>query len=207
MAFCSLLIVANIMAVKLVSVGPFVVPVAVVAYPFTFLVTDTISEIFGRRVATRVIWLGFAMNILVVLLIYLGKIVPPASFWEGQQAYETILGSVPRIVLASMVAYLASQHHDVIAFHFWRRLTKGRFLWLRNNASTVVSQGVDTGLFIPIAFAGQVPTNTLLSMMAGQYIIKLVIAVFDTPLCYALVWLLKRRGSADTLTPAHAPFE
>lgn len=194
MAFGTLLIVANVMAVKLISVGSFVVPVAVIAYPLTFLVTDTISEIFGRKTATRVVWLGFLMNIVMVLLIYIGKIIPPVSFWGGQEAYETIFGSVPRIVLASMAAYLVSQHHDVFAFHFWRNVTKARFLWLRNNASTMVSQGIDTVLFISIAFVGTVPTNVLLNMIVGQYLIKLAIAVADTPVCYALVGLIRRKS-------------
>ncbi len=111
----------------------------------------------------------------------------------NQEAYDTILGSVPRIVLASMVAYLVSQHHDVWAFHFWRNITKGKFLWLRNNASTMVSQGIDTVLFISIAFIGTVPTNVLLSMLVGQYVMKLVIALLDTPLCYILVGLIRSR--------------
>jgi len=202
MAFSTLLIVANIMAVKLISFGAFVVQVDVDANPLTFLVTDTISEIYGRRVATKVVWLGFIMNILMVILIYVGKIIPAVSFWEGQEAYNTILGSVPRIVLASMVAYLASQHHDVFAFHFWRRLTKARFLWLRNNASTMVSQGLDTVLFISIAFAGTVPTNILLNMIVGQYLTKLVIAALDTPFCYMRVALIKNKREVSRLSPA-----
>lgn len=193
MAFATLLVVANIIAGKLISIGMWVVPVAVIAYPLTFLVTDTIAELYGRRIATRIVWAGFAVNVLMVALVYVGKIIPPVSFWEGQDAYNTILGAVPRIVLASMLAYLASQHHDVFAFHFWKRLTKGRFLWLRNNASTMVSQGIDTALFITIAFIGVVPTNVLLNMIVGQYVIKLGIAVADTPVCYALVKLIRRK--------------
>lgn len=194
MAFATLLVVANIIAGKLISIGMWVVPVAVIAYPLTFLITDTIAELYGRRIATRIVWAGFAVNVLMVALVYVGKIIPPASFWEGQDAYNRILGSVPRIVLASMLAYLASQHHDVFAFHFWKNLTKGRFLWLRNNASTMVSQGIDTILFITIAFIGVVPTDVLLNMIVGQYVIKLGIALVDTPICYALVGLLRRKG-------------
>ena len=205
MAFATLLVVANIIAGKLISIGMWVVPVAVIAYPLTFLVTDTIAELYGRRIATRIVWVGFAVNVLMVALVYVGKIIPPASFWEGQDAYNTILGSVPRIVLASMLAYLASQHHDVFAFHFWKRLTKGRFLWLRNNASTMVSQGIDTALFITIAFIGVVPTNVLLNMIVGQYVIKLGIAMVDTPICYALVGLIRRRSGTLEQTLEEAP--
>ncbi|HEY87084.1 MAG TPA: queuosine precursor transporter [Dehalococcoidia bacterium] len=185
------LLVANIIAVKLVSIGGWVVPAGVIAYPLTFLFTDVISELYGRRIASRVVWVGFGANLLMVMLVFGGRLLPPAPFWDGQPAYESILGMVPRIVLASMAAYLISQHHDVFAFHFWRRKTKARFLWLRNNASTMVSQGLDTGLFITIAFWGTVPTGILLNMLLTQYVIKLAIAVCDTPFCYLLVALLK----------------
>lgn len=196
--FATLLVVANIIAGKLISLGGWVVPVAVIAYPITFLLTDTITELYGRRIATRIVWLGFGASLLMVLLIYVGKVIPPASFWEGQEAYDTILGAVPRIVLASMVAYLVSQNHDIFAFHFWGKVTKGRFLWLRNNASTVISQGFDTLLFISIAFAGTVPTNVLLNMMATQYVIKLCIAIVDTPFCYALIGLIRKYSTRQT---------
>ena len=191
--FATCLLVANIIAVKLVAVGGWIVPAGVIAYPLTFLFTDVIAELYGRKITSRVVWVGFGVSILMVILVFGGGLLPPASFWEGQSAYESILGMVPRITLASMIAYLVSQHHDVFAFHFWRQKTKGRFLWLRNNASTMVSQALDTGIFITIAFWGTVPAGTLTNMMLSQYVIKLVIAVFDTPFCYLLVGLLRER--------------
>jgi uncharacterized integral membrane protein (TIGR00697 family) len=191
--FVTCLLVANILAVKLVSIGGWVVPAGVIAYPLTFLFTDVITELYGRRIASRVVWLGFGANILMVILVIGGRLLPAAPFWEGQPAYESILGMVPRIVLASMVAYLVSQHHDVFAFHFWREKTKARFLWLRNNASTMASQALDTGLFITIAFWGTVPTDILVNMLITQYLIKLGIAALDTPFCYLLVNLLKEK--------------
>ena len=191
--FATCLLVANIIAVKLVSIGAWVVPAGVIAYPLTFLFTDVITELYGRKIASRVIWLGFGVSVLMALLVYLGGLLPPAPIWEGQPAYESILGMVPRITLASLIAYLVSQHHDVFAFHFWRQKTKGRFLWLRNNASTMVSQVLDTGIFITIAFWGTVPTAVLINMLLSQYLTKLVIAAGDTPFCYLLVGLLRGR--------------
>ncbi len=191
--FATCLLVANIISVKLVSIGGWVVPAGVIAYPLTFLFTDVIAELYGRKIASRVVWVGFGASILMVILVFGGRLLPPAPIWEGQSAYESILGMVPRITLASMIAYLVSQHHDVFAFHFWRRKTKGRFLWLRNNASTMVSQALDTGLFITIAFWGVYSTEILLNMLRTQYIIKLAIAVCDTPFCYMLVGLLREK--------------
>jgi len=191
--FATCLIVANIIAVKLIAIGGWVVPAGVIAYPLTFLFTDVIAELYGRKIASRVVWVGFGASILMVILVSGGRLLPPEPSWEGQSAYESILGMVDKITLASMIAYLVSQHHDVFAFHFWRQKTKGRFLWLRNNASTMVSQALDTGLFITIAFWGVYSTEILLNMLRTQYIIKLVIAACDTPFCYMLVGLLRER--------------
>jgi uncharacterized integral membrane protein (TIGR00697 family) len=191
--FVTCLITANIITVKLISVWGWVVPAGIIAYPLTFLFTDVITELYGRKVASRVVWLGFGASILMVILVVGGGLLKPAAIWEGQAAYESVLGVVPRIVLASMIAYLVSQHHDVFAFSFWRQKTKARFLWLRNNASTMVSQALDTGLFITIAFWGTVPNSVLVNMLVTQYVIKLVIAALDTPFCYLMVNLLKRK--------------
>jgi len=194
--FVTFLVVANIITVKLVAVGGWVVPAGVIVYPFTFLLTDVIAELYGRRTATRVVWTGFAVSLAMVAFIYLAGLLPPAAFWDGQPAFSATLGMVPRIVAASMVAYLVSQHHDVFAFHFWRRQTGGRRLWLRNNASTMVSQAADTAIFISLAFWGTVPGGVLLNMMLTQYLVKLGIAVADTPFCYLLVGWLRGKVAA-----------
>ncbi len=182
--FVVALAIANLLATKLISVCGQTLPAGIIAYPLTFLFTDVIAEVWGRKTARTVVWVGFAANIVLVLFLYLGRILPPAPVWENQKAYEAILGSVPRIVAASMVAYLISQHHDVWAFHFWRDKTKARFLWWRNNASTMVSQALDTAIFISLAFYGQ-PVS-LVGMMVAQYIAKLLFALADTPFCYLL---------------------
>jgi uncharacterized integral membrane protein (TIGR00697 family) len=200
--FVTCLITANIITVKLISVWGWVVPAGIIAYPLTFLFTDVITELYGRKTASRVVWLGFGASILMVILVIGAGLLKPAAIWEGQAAYESVLGMVPRIVLASMIAYLVSQHHDVFAFSFWRRKTKARFLWLRNNASTMVSQALDTGLFITIAFWGTVPNSILVNMLVTQYVIKLVIAALDTPFCYLMVNLLK--GKVKPLAGAEA---
>jgi uncharacterized integral membrane protein (TIGR00697 family) len=184
------LVLAAIMASKIIAVGPLVVPAGVIAYCLTFLITDVISEIWGKERAQTVVMGGFVALVLVFFLTGISIFWPPASFWPHQQAYETILGSSARIMVASLTAYLFSQYHDVWAFHFWKRVTAGRFLWLRNNASTIVSQLLDSVVFITIAFYGAMP---LAPLILGQWVVKVGIAVLDTPLVYLLVYLLRRR--------------
>jgi len=190
-------LVANIITVKLVAVGGWIVPAGVIAYPLTFLFTDVISELYGRKTAGRVVWIGFGASLLMLAMIYLARLLPGAAIWEGGPAYEAVLGMVPRVVLASMLAYLVSQHFDVAAFHFWRHVTGGRYLWLRNNASTIFSQALDTSIFITVAFWGLVPLEVIWNLMLTQFLIKIGIAVLDTPFCYLMVGLLRRR-----VTPA-----
>ena len=134
--------------------------------------------------------LGFIVVVLSALFFRLAIILPAAPFWEGQGAFVTVLGSNLRLVAASLAAYLISQYHDIWAFLFWKEKTAGRHLWIRNNMSTGVSQLLDTVIFITLAFAG---TGTpLLSLIFGQYVIKLVIALCDTPLVYAMVFMTKK---------------
>ena len=192
MAFAALLIIANVVAVKPLALGDWVLTAGIVAYPFTFLVTDTLSEVYGRRTATRVVWMGFALSVLMAALVYVAGVLPAADFWEGQAAFDDTLGAVPRIVLGSMIAFLVSQNTDVFVFHAVGRRTGQRHLWLRNNASTMVSQAIDTLLFVSIAFAGTVSTGTLLNMIVTQYVVKLAIAAVDTPFVYLLVGIVRR---------------
>ncbi len=127
-----------------------------------------------------------------------GHLAPAASFWQDQEAYQAVLDSNLRLTIAGMVAYLISQYHDVWAFHFWKRQTAGRHLWLRNTASTMVSQLLDTLIFVTIAFYGVIPH--LGAMIVGQYLVKLLIALLDTPLVYGLVWLIRRHVPALPLS-------
>ena len=188
--FVTLLVVSNIIAAKLISIAGLIVPAAVLCYALTFLLSDTIAEIWGKERTMYVIKLGFFASILSAFFIKLSISMPAASFWTNQVEYDMILGANIRIVMASMVAYLISQYHDVWSFHFWKNKTQGKHLWLRNNMSTGVSQLIDTTIFITIAFYGT--GAPLLSLILGQYIIKLAISIFDTPFVYLFVNLIKR---------------
>lgn len=189
--FIASVVVTNIIGVKIMALLGFSFTAGVITYAGSFLCTDIVSEIWGRRTANRFVILGFIGNIVMLLFVQISIISPPAPFWqEKQAAFETTLGGVWRIVVASMCAYLVSQFHDVWAFHLWRRVTKGRHLWLRNNLSTFTSQIIDTVLFILIAFLGVMPAAALISMMFAQFLVKWGLAMFDTFLIYPLIWLL-----------------
>jgi uncharacterized integral membrane protein (TIGR00697 family) len=185
--FVTCLLLANILASKIVVIGGLILPAAIILYPLTFLFTDVVSEIEGRDGARALVMTGFYMSIVMVAVIFLGRLLPPAPFWQHQGAYESILGSTPRIVLASMIAYVISQNHDVWAFHWLKKKTEGRYLWLRNTCSTIASQLIDSVLFIGIAFGGTYSMKTIAVMIASQYLVKVGIALLDTPFCYLLV--------------------
>jgi len=187
--FLASLLLANILASKIVLVGGLILPAAIILYPLTFLFTDVISEVEGKKSAHDLVIAGFYLSCVMVFVLFIGKLLPPAPFWQHQDAYEVILGSTPRIVTGSMIAYLISQNHDVWAFHWWKEKTAGRHLWLRNNLSTMASQLIDSTLFIVIAFGGVYSWRVIGTMIASQYAVKLFIALVDTPFCYILVRL------------------
>lgn len=183
--FIMSLLIANVVAGKVVDLFGFIVPAAVVAYGITFLCTDVINEIWGKEEAQKTVKLGLKIQLASTALILLAIWSPPAVFAvDFNAAFKTVLGQNVRVVFASLTAYTISQAHDVISFNFWRNKTKGKHKWLRNNASTLVSQIIDTAIFITIAFWGMVPN--LLWMIISQYIVKAIIALLDTPFFYLL---------------------
>ncbi len=188
--FIASLTISNVIAGKLVNLGPFIVPIAVLCYPITFAITDIVSEVYGKKMAQTVVWAGFVVSIMLVVYSVLTVRYPAVSFFKDNEAYVKVFGSTPRIVFASILAYLLSQTHDVLAFHLWKRVTKGSHLWVRNNLSTMVSQLIDTFVFITVAFVGTVPTDTLVRMIFSQYTVKFFLALLDTPFVYLGVKLV-----------------
>jgi uncharacterized integral membrane protein (TIGR00697 family) len=189
--FVGSLVIAAVLAVKIVGIWKIVVPAGVIAYSLTFLVTDTICEVWGKRTANYVVLAGFITLSIVFFLIWVAIRLPGAVFWKDAGAYNTVLNQGLRIIIGSLAAYIVSQFHDVWSFHFWRKLTRARHLWLRNNLSTMASQLIDTVVFILVAFAGT--GAPVFTMIWGQYVAKIIIAAADTPVVYLLVFVLKRR--------------
>jgi queuosine precursor transporter len=187
--FVAAMITANVVSGKIIMLGGLVAPAGVLAYSITFAVTDVVCEIWGKERTQTIVRAGFAVQVLVWLLIALAVQVPGAPFWRNQAAYAVVLGATNRIIAASLIAYAVSQTFDVWLFNRIKLATNGRFLWLRNNVGTIVSQTLDTGLFITIAFYG---TTDLLPLIGGQLVVKWIIALLDTPFVYAGVYLLRR---------------
>ncbi len=190
--FGAAIVFANIAAgVKLVEFLGLIVPAGTIAYSITFPVTDIVDEVYGKRRAVYIVWAGLAAEIVLLVLIGLDYFMPAIEPAQ-QQLFEKVFSPQLRIVLGSIVAYLVSQHHDVWAFWKWREITKGRWLWLRNNASTMVSQLIDTSIFTTIAFYGTVPLSVLLNMMFSMWLFKVLIAALDTPFVYLGISLIRR---------------
>lgn len=196
--FVTLLIVSNVVAVKLIQVWGHPLFAAIVVFPVTYILGDILTEVYGFRFARRVIWLGFMCNSLAVLGFWLGGLLPPAAFWQGQEAYQTILGSTPRILAASFAAYLVGEFTNSIVLSRLKIVTRGRWLWMRTIGSTIVGEGVDSVVFATGALAGTLPNHVLLDVLLTQWIAKVLYEAAATPLTYAVVAWVKRHEGIDT---------
>ncbi len=196
--FTSSLIVSNIIAVKLISILGVVLPAGVIVFPVTYIFGDILTEVYGYSRARLVIWLGFSANLLVVIFIKLGEILPPASIWPNQEAYGVILGYTPRILLASFSAYLCGEFINAYVLARLKILTRGKWLWSRTIGSTVAGQLIDSAVFIGLAFVGRVPGGLLLKIVIAQWLFKVGYEAIATPFTYFVVGVLKRREGIDT---------
>jgi uncharacterized integral membrane protein (TIGR00697 family) len=195
--FITCLITSNIVAVKLVNIFGFILPAAILIFPISYIFGDVLTEVYGYRQARRVIWLGFFCNLIAVVAIWLGQILPAASFWDGQAAYERILGYTPRLLGASFLAYLVGEFANSFVLAKMKIATKGRWLWTRTIGSTLVGQGLDSVVFMTLAFAGTIPLTGLSVAIVVQWLSKSVYEAIATPLTYAAVNFLKKREGLD----------
>ena len=194
--FIASLITCNLIANKFVTVDlgfkVFIVSAGILPYPLTFLVTDLISEIYGQKRANLVVFSGFIASMFVLLFLWLGaqfNAIP--SSIVGDETYNSVFQNAWRIIAASMIAYLFAQFVDVRIFHFWKKLTNGKHLWLRNNGSTVASQLIDTTLVVCILFLGVWNGDQIFQAIIDGWLFKMLMAFVDTPIIYGIVYLLK----------------
>lgn len=204
--FVTSLIVSNIIAVKLFSAGPAILPAAIIIFPISYIFGDVLTEVYGYARARQVIWIAFFCNLLAVVAIWISIQLPPSPFWSvgtyvspeaAQKAYEAILGFAPRLLAASFIAYLFGEFLNAYVLARMKIATNGRYLWMRTIGSTLVGQLADTGIFILLAFYGTIPVHVLMKLIIFQWLIKCVYEAAATPFTYLVVGYLKRTENED----------
>lgn len=186
---CACLAIAAGLGSKIILIFSFPGSATLLPFSVTFLITDVISEVYGKKAAKKAVWIGLWSILLVFVFIKISILWPSAPFWKDQAAYESIFGGSLRIIIGGVVAYLVSQFHDVWAYHFLKKLTKNKHMWIRNNVSTMSSQLINTIIFVTIAFSGVQPVGKLI---IGHYIGKVIVAALDTPFIYLGVHVLRK---------------
>jgi len=195
--FIAVLLISNVVSAKILQLGPFTFDGGTILFPLAYIFGDILTEVYGYKRSRRIIWLGFFANLLMATIFILVGKLNPASGWENQAAYEAILGWVPRIVIASLIAYWAGSFSNSIILAKMKIWTKGKWLFSRTIGSTIIGQAIDTIIFCLIAFWGQIPNYLLLSMIISNYIFKVGLEVIFTPITYLIVGFLKKKERLD----------
>ena len=195
--FVAVLLISNVASSKILELGPFTFDGGTILFPISYIFGDILTEVYGYRRSRRVIWVGFGCAGLMAGVFALVGALPPAAGWENQEAYEAILGTTPRIVLGSLIAYFAGEFSNSYTLAKMKILTRGRWLWTRTIGSTLVGEGVDTVLFVTIAFAGTLPWPLFWSIIVSNYIFKVGLEAAMTPITYRLTNFLKRTEQED----------
>jgi uncharacterized integral membrane protein (TIGR00697 family) len=195
--FVGILILSNILAAKMVRLGPFVFDGGTLLFPLSYIFGDVLTEVYGYKASRKVIWTGLAMLAVMSFNLWLIGALPADPSWTLQGAYDGILGVVPRIAAASVLGYFAGEWSNSVVLSRMKVVMKGRMLWARTIGSTLVGELVDTLIFVLVAFGGAYPSGTLAAMIASNYLFKCGIEVAFTPLTYVVVGFVKRREGED----------
>jgi len=195
--FVAVLLISNIASTKILDLWKFTFDGGTVLFPLSYIFGDILTEVYGYRKSRRVIWLGFFSALLMSLVLFLVQKMPPAAGWPNQEAFNTILGFVPRIVGASLLAYFAGEFSNSVILSRLKIYTRGKFLWLRTIGSTLIGEGIDTMVFCIVAFYGLLPSSVLWAVIASNYIFKCSVEILFTPVTYQIVGFLKKRENED----------
>ena len=195
--FVAVLLISNVASTKIMRLGPFTFDGGTILFPVSYIFGDILTEVYGYRRSRRVIWTGFFCTGLMAAVLAIVGALPPAKGWENQSAYRTILGQTPRIVLGSLIAYFAGEFSNSYTLAKMKIWTGGRWLWTRTIGSTLVGEGVDTLLFVMIAFAGTMPGALLGSIIISNYVFKVGVEAVMTPVTYRVASFLKRVEHED----------
>ncbi len=208
-AFVAILLLSNVIgAAKPAQVFGFTFGAGILFFPLSYLIGDVLTEVYGYARARRCVWAGFVAVLFMAFMSWVVVSLPPAAGWEGQGAYDSVFGQVPRIVLASVAAFWAGELVNAFVMAKMKVATQGKHLWSRTIGSTVFGQGVDSLIFYPLAFLGVWETSTVLQVLATNWALKVAWEVLLTPVTYAVVGFLKRREGVDVFDEdtAFTPF-
>jgi uncharacterized integral membrane protein (TIGR00697 family) len=195
--FVAVLLISNIASTKILTLWKFTFDGGTILFPLSYIFGDILTEVYGFRRSRRVIWLGFFSALLMSFVLYVVQILPPAVDWPNQQAYESLLGFVPRIVLASLIAYFMGEFSNSVTLSLLKIRTKGKFLWVRTIGSTIIGEGIDTIVFCLVAFYGVLPNYLLWAVILSNYIFKCSVEILFTPITYWIVAFLKKKEKVD----------
>jgi len=195
--FVATLMISNVVATKLFSLGPLIFTGGILIFPITYIFGDILTEVYGYSRSRKIIWTGFFALIFMSFILWIVGLLPPAPTWQNQEAYLLILGFVPRIVLASLIGYWVGEFANSFVLAKMKLLTKGKHLWTRTISSTIVGEGVDTALFVLIGFYGVISGSILLIAILSGYTFKVAYETVATPLTYKIVRFLKKAEGID----------
>jgi len=196
--FVTVLIISNIASTKILVMWKFTFDGGTILFPVSYIFGDILTEVYGFKRSRGVIWIGFFSALLMSVVFLIVQVLPAANDWNNQDAFEAILGFVPRIVLASLVAYFAGEFSNSVILSRLKVIMKGKLLWVRTISSTVIGEGIDTVIFCLIAFYGTISNDLLWTVIISNYIFKCSVEVLFTPVTYLVVGFLKRKENTDT---------
>jgi queuosine precursor transporter len=196
--FAACLLISNILAVKIIMIGPWAAPAGVLIFPVSYIIGDVVAEVWGYRKARLIIWAGFVVNLIAIIFYSLSIIIPASPFWTNQNAYAAVLQYSPRIALASIVAYLFGSFINAYVMSRVKVLTSGKSFSLRAVVSTIAGEGIDSMIFMSIAFIGLIPGKNLMVMIGTQATLKIVYEIIVLPLTIMIVKWLKKQEGIDT---------
>ncbi len=206
--FATCLLISNILAAKILLIGPWAAPAGVLIFPIAYILNDVITEVWGFSKARLIIWTGFVVNVLAAVFFSLGITIPGAPFWEGQKAFQSVLGNAPRIVAASLSAYLAGSFLNAYVMSRMKVKTQGRGFSARAILSTLLGESADSLIFITVAFAGIFPVPVLATMILTQATMKTIYEILVLPVTIQIVKYIKRIEGIDTFDTelSYSPF-
>ena len=195
--FVAVLLISNIVSVKISHFGKLAFDSGTILFPIAYIFGDILTEVYGYAKSRRIIWTGFLCLVMMALIMYIVQILPPDPSWPLQNEYNAILGFVPRLVFASIIAYLIGEFLNSFVLAKLKIKTQGKYLWMRTIGSTIIGEAADSLVFTFIAFYGVLPAAVMFNVMGTIYVAKVLYEVLATPLTYKIVGFLKKAEGVD----------